>query len=205
MSFDTLHTRIDRLEKQNRRLQSAMAVLIITILTLLVMGAKTAWNDGLFREIKAREITIIDAKGKKIIGLGTDDTLGTGLSVYNSQGVKMLSLGVTADERGSGIMVADRKGRARLGLGMDRGVPSLAMADENGKKLIALGGNNDGYGLVIMDGNEVERAGVGYKEGNTGIAIYDKQGQSVRGMILEENGRHYLFQVDENGNEMHMQ
>lgn len=203
--FDTLHARIERLEKHNRRLQNSLILLVIGLLTILVMGAKTGWNDGLFREVKAKRITIVDNKGNHLMHIGTDEKLGTGLRVFDEKGVRLLSLGVAADERGSGILVADKQGRARLGLGMDRGIPSLAMTDENGKKLIALGGDSDGYGLVIMDGNEVERAGIGFKEGHTGVAIYDDQGQSVRGMVLEANGEHYLFSRDARGNERHSQ
>lgn len=205
MGSDNLHARIERLEKHNRRLQHTLVILAIGLLTILVMGAKTGWNDAVFREIKAKKITIVDNKGRQLMHIGTDEKVGTGLRVFNTSGVKMLSLGVSADQRGSGILVADKQGRARLGLGMDEGVPSLAVADENGKKLIALGGDNNGYGLVIMDGNEVERAGMGFKEGNTGVVIYDDSGQSVRGMILESNGKHYSFRIDENGNEMHTQ
>lgn len=194
--FDTLHARIERLEKHNKRLQNTLILVVIGLLATLVMGAKTGWNDGLFREITAKKITIVDSKGNQLMRIGTDEKLGTGLRVFNEKGVRLLSLGVTADESGSGILVADRQGRARLGLGMDEGVPSLAVANESGKKLIALGGDNTGYGLVIMDDNEVERAGIGFKEGHTGVAIYDDQGQSVRGMVLEANGKHYLFPAD---------
>lgn len=194
--FDTLQARIERLEKRNKRLQNTLILVVIGLLTTLMMGAKTGWNDGLFSEITAKKITIVDSKGNQLMRIGTDEQLGTGLRIFNDKGVRLLSLGVTADERGSGILVADRQGRARLGLGMDEGVPSLAVANENGKKLIALGGDTEGYGLVIMDANEVERAGIGYKEGHTGVAIYDDKGQSVRGMVLEANGKHYLFPVD---------
>jgi len=194
--FDTLHARIERLEKHNKRLQNTLVLVVIGLLATLVMGAKTGWNDGLFREITVKKITIVDSKGNQLMRIGTDEKLGTGLRIFNEKGVRLLGLGVTADESGSGILIADRQGRARLGLGMDEGVPSLAMVNENGKKLIALGGDNTGYGLVIMDDNEVERAGIGFKEGHTGVAIYDDQGQSVRGMVLEANGKHYLFPAD---------
>lgn len=193
MGFDNVQRRIDRLETQNRRLQSTLVLLAIGLLVILVMGAKSSWNDGVFGEITAKKITIVDSRGNHLIYIGSDEKVGTGLSVFNTSGTKVLSLGVAADDRGSGILVSDKHGKARLGFGMDMGVPSLAMSDENGNKFIALGGDSRGYGLVIMDGNEVERAGIGFKEGHTGIAIYDDQGQSVRGMVVEANGTHYSF------------
>ena len=39
-------------------------------------------------------------------------------------------------EGGSGILVADKEGRPRIGLGLDEGVPSVVMVDENGKEVI---------------------------------------------------------------------
>jgi hypothetical protein len=85
---------------------------------------------------------------------------------------------------------------------MDEGVPSVVMVDENGKKILAMGGDKKGYGLVVMDENEVERVGLGVNEGNTGVAIYDDTGKYVRGMIRQKNGVHYSSYVDENGKEV---
>ena len=101
-------------------------------------------------------------------------------------------------------MVSDKKGRPRIGLGMDEGVPSVALVDEKGKKFLAMGGDEKGYGFVILDENEVERAGLGYNAGNTGIMIYDDKGQYVRGMIRQANGIHYSSYVDSKGKEIMM-
>jgi hypothetical protein len=51
------------------------------------------------------------------------------------------------------------------------------MVDENGKKILAMGGDEKGYGFVIMDDNEVERAGMGFNDGDTGVMIYDDHGK----------------------------
>jgi hypothetical protein len=101
-------------------------------------------------------------------------------------------------------MVLDGQGRPRIGLGMDEGVPSVALVNDKGKKFLAMGGDERGYGFVIMDENEVERAGLGLKEGTTGIVLYDDKGQYVRGMIREANGTHYSSFVDTNGRETMM-
>jgi hypothetical protein len=85
---------------------------------------------------------------------------------------------------------------------MDEGLPSFAMVNKNGKKIMAMGGDEAGYGLVIMDEKEVERVGVGFKKGNTGFMIFDDHGQYVRGVIRQANGVHYSSYVDENGKEV---
>lgn len=204
MKSDNLHIRLERLEKQNKRLQNSLIVMIIGLIALVGMGAKSGFQDGNFREITAGKITIVDAQGNQLIQIGTDETKGTGMRIYNKNGTRLMGLGVAHDEGGSGLLIADKMGRARFGLGMDMGVPSLALTNENGKKIIALGGDARGYGLVIMDGNEVERVGVGYKEGSTGIALYDNKGQYVRGMVHKANNEHYSSYIDVNGNEVNL-
>jgi hypothetical protein len=85
---------------------------------------------------------------------------------------------------------------------MDKDLPSVAMVDENGKKILAIGGDEKGYGFVVMDENEVERVGLGFNRGNTGVMIFDDNGKYVRGMIRQKNGIHYSSYLDENGKEI---
>jgi hypothetical protein len=199
----TLQERIARLEKQNRRWKSYMAVLASSLVALGVMGATVATQDGHFRQITVERVSIVDGTGHEFILIGSGPE-GIGMRILDKAGKTVMSLGLAPDEEGSGILVADRDGRPRVGLGMDKGIPSLAMVDEKGKKIIAMGGDeSSGYGLVVMDQNEVERVGVGIdKQGNSGVMIYNDHGQYVRGMIRQPNGVHYDSYVDENGKEI---
>jgi hypothetical protein len=196
-----IHERIERIEKQNRRLKHTMFLLGLFFLALAVMGAKAGTNDGHFRQIIAERISFVDGTGQERMLIGSSEE-GTGIRILNKAGKKALGIGITGDEGGSGILVADKEGRPRIGLGIDEGVPSVVMVDENGKKILAMGGDDKGYGFVIMDENEVERAGLGYKDGDTGVMIYDDHGKYVRGMIRQKNGVHYSSHVDENGKEV---
>jgi hypothetical protein len=198
----TLSERMNRLEKQNRRLKTCMAVLSISFLAMVLMGAKAGVHDGHFRQVIAEGISIVDDTGREIILIGSKKEEGTGMRILNKAGKRVVGIGITADEGGSGILVADKEGRPRIGMGMDEGVPSLAMTNENEKKILAMGGDMMGYGFVVMDENEVERAGMGVKEGNVGVVIYDDKGQYVRGMIRQKNGTHYTSYMDENGKEI---
>jgi len=197
----TLHERMERIEKQNRRLKNYMVFLVLSFLALAVMGAKAGPNDGHFRQIIAERISFIDGAGQERMLMGSSEE-GTGIKVLNKAGKKVLGIGIDADEKGSGILVADKEGRPRIGLGIDEGVPSVVMVDENGKKILAMGGDEKGYGFVVMDENEVERAGLGFKDGDTGVMIYDDHGKYVRGMIRQKNGIHYSSYVNEDGKEV---
>ena len=198
----TLSERMNRLEKKNRQLKTCMALLSISFLALVLMGAKAGLHDGHFRQIIAEGISIVDDTGREIILIGSKKEEGTGMRILNKAGKRVVGIGITADEGGSGILVADKEGRPRIGMGMDEGVPSLAMTNENEKKILAMGGDMMGYGFVVMDENEVERAGMGVKEGNVGVVIYDDMGQYVRGMIRQKNGTHYTSYMDEKGKEI---
>ncbi|UCD36306.1 MAG: hypothetical protein JSU90_05615 [Nitrospiraceae bacterium] len=196
-----LHERMEQIEKQNQRLKGFMLCLVVSVLALAVMGAKAGLDDGHFRQITAEGISIVDGAGQAFILIGSGKE-GTGIRILNRSGKRVLGMGTTADEGGSGLLVADKEGRPRIGLGIDQGLPSVAMVNEKGKKILALGGDEQGYGFVVMDENEVERAGLGFKEGNTGVAIYDDSGKYVRGMIRQKDGIHYSSYVDQNGKEI---
>jgi hypothetical protein len=198
----TLSERVNRLEKQNRKLKTCMAVLSISFLAVVLMGAKAGVHDGHFRQITAEGISIVDNTGQEFILIGSKKGEGTGMRILGKDGKRIVGIGIAADGGGSGILVADKEGRPRIGMGMDNGVPSLAMTNENEKKILAIGGDMKGYGFVVMDENEVERVGLGFDKGDAGVAIYDDKGQYVRGMIRQKNGTHYMSYVDENGKEI---
>lgn len=195
------HERIERIEKQNRRLKGALFVVALSLLALALMGAKSGPHDGQFRHIIAERITIVDGAGQELIALGSSGE-AIGLRVMNKAGQRVVGLGVSADGGGSGMLIADDQGRPRIGLGLDEGLPSMAMVNERGRKIIAIGGDDRGYGLAVMDENEVERVALGFKEGASGFALYNEQGQYLRGMIRQKDGVHYWSSVDEKGKEV---
>lgn len=197
----TLDERMDRIEQQNLRLRRYLLVSVLTLLAILVMGAKAGLNNGNFGKVTAERIAIVDSTGKEVLLIGTDKN-GTGIRILNNEGVRVLGIGTTDDDRGSGLLIADNKGRPRFGLGIDNGLPSFAMVNEDGKKIMAMGGNRKGYGLVIMDDNEVERAGIGFKDGDTGIMIYNDKGEYARGLIRLANGDNYSSYIDDKGEEV---
>jgi hypothetical protein len=103
---------------------------------------------------------------------------------------------------GSGVMVSDAEGRPRIGLGMDEGIPGIALVDEKGAKILAMGGGGEGYGILINDKEEVQRIGLGYKNGDAGIMLYDEKGQYVRGMFRQKDGLNYFSYIDADGKEV---
>ncbi len=197
-----LQTRLDRIERQNNRMKRLLVVLTILLVPLFLLGAKHGANDAQFGQITATGITIRDASGMEIIAIGSDKEQGSGISIFNKAGKRAIALGIPADGEGSGIMVADAEGRPRIGLGMDEGIPGIALVDEKGAKILAMGGGGEGYGILINDKEEVQRIGLGYKDGDAGIMLYDEKGQYVRGMFRQKDGLNYFSYIDADGKEI---
>lgn len=198
-----LQVRLDRIEKQNKQLKSFMVVLTLLLLPLFLLGAKQGMQDAQFGQISAAGLTIRDGSGKQLITIGANKEEGIGIAIYNQTGKRVLTLGVPADGKGNGIMVSDAEGNPRIGLGMDKGLPGIALVDEKGSKILAMGGSSkDGYGLLISDDKEVQRIGLGFRDGNAGIMLYDEKGQYLRGLVRQQDGLHYSSYFNKDGEEV---
>jgi hypothetical protein len=197
-----LRTRLDRIERQNNWMKRLMVVLTLLLVPLFLLGAKHGAHDAQFGQITATGITIRDASGMELVAIGSDKEKGSGISIFNTAGKPAITLGIPADGKGSGIMVSDAEGRPRIGLGMDEGIPGIALVDENGAKILAMGGGGEGYGILINDKEEVQRIGLGYKNGDAGIMLYDENGEYVRGMFRQKDGLNYLSHIDADGKEV---
>ena len=197
-----LQMRLDGIERQNNRLKGFLVVLTLLLVPLFLLGAKHGAHDAQFGQITATGISIRDASGMELVAIGSDKEKGSGLSIFNQAGEPVITLGVPADGNGSGIMVADAEGRPRIGLGMDEGIPGIALVDEKGAKILAMGGGGEGYGILINDKEEVQRIGIGYNSGDAGIMLYDEKGQYVRGMFRQKDGLNYFSYIDAEGKEV---
>jgi len=200
--MEQLKLRLDGIERQNKRLKHSLVVLTLLLAPLFLLGAKHGAHDAQFGQITATGISIRDASGLELVAIGSDEEKGSGISIFNQAGKRVIGLGVPADGDGSGIMVADAEGRPRVGLGMDAGIPGMAVVDENGAKIIAMGGGGEGYGILINDKEEVQRVGLGYKDGDAGIMLYDEKGQYVRGVFRQKDGLNYFSYIDVDGKEV---
>ena len=197
-----LQTRLDGIERQNIRMKRLLVVLTLLLAPLFLLGAKQVASDAEFGQISASGLTIRDGSGKQLITIGANKEDGIGIGIYNQTGTRVLTFGVPADGKGNGIMVSDAEGRPRIGLGMDEGIPGIALVDEKGAKILAMGGGGEGYGILINDKKEVQRIGLGYKNGDAGIMLYDENGDYVRGMFRQKDGLNYFSYIDADGNEV---
>jgi len=198
-----LKAQLNNIEKQNRLFKRVMISLTILLVPLLLLGAKHGMHDEQFGQLTANGLTILDSSNKELVAIGTKEGKGTGISIFNPSGKRIMSLGVPADGQGNGIMIAAVDCRPRLGSGMDKAIPGIALADQKGINIIGIGGNQEGgYGVQITDSVEVKRIGLGVNSGNAGIMLYDEKGQYVRGLIRQQDGLHYASYIDGAGEEV---
>lgn len=199
----TVQVRLDKIEKQNKQLKRLMVMFSLLLVPLVLLGAKQGLQDAQFGQISAQGLTIRDGSGNQLIVIGTNKEGAIGIGIHNQAGQQVMTLGVPADGKGNGIMVSDAEGNPRIGLGMDKGIPGIALVDENGSKVLAMGGSaKDGYGMLISDDQQVQRIGLGFKDGNAGIMLYDEKGEYIRGFVRQKDGLHYASHIDKEGNEV---
>ena len=99
--MQTIEERLDQLEKRNRRLTAALAVMAVTICAVVTTAA-TSEKDGDFDTLTAKmimteDLVVVDADKNVLIGMG--DNKGRGLIAVKANGVKnpLIWLSVNAD------------------------------------------------------------------------------------------------------------
>jgi hypothetical protein len=141
--------RLNKLEKQNRRLSFALALIALVAGGLMFAGAR--FHRG--RTVTARRIvlrdetgttrailgmrsagpglTLYDENGQNIQALLTVLKTGPVLSLYDANGATRVLLGVTP--KGATLAFNDPKGKLRAEMGFLSNTPSITFFDSNGK------------------------------------------------------------------------
>ena len=89
----TIQERLDRIEKQNKRLKRYVVMFSLLFVPLFLMGAKLGLQDAEFGQISAKGLTIHDGSGNQLITIGANKKDGIGISIYNQTGQRVLTLG----------------------------------------------------------------------------------------------------------------
>ena len=146
--------RIQRLERDMRRLREGMLVLAVAMIATIAWSVMQSTRD----ELTLRRLAIIDADGKERIVAATRPEGAAGLSHYDTDGKMRISAG-TNPEGDASVQHFDPHGRQRINVGT--GPEGEAVLD------------NDGRG-------EKERIGVlRFPDGYSGIALRSSNGESV--------------------------
>ena len=123
--WPTVVERLEKLERQNRRMKQVGAAVLVLVAAMLLMGQASP-----NRTVEANEFVLKDANGKMQARLGLTAN-APGLTLYEADGeVIRTFLGVGAD--GPGLYLADAGGKVRAMLSVKADEPSLVLSDRLG-------------------------------------------------------------------------
>ena len=143
--------RLEKLEKQNRRLKRAAALFVIFTSSLVLMSA--AGHKG--RTVEARQVVLKDDAGNTRAVLGMRSA-GPGLTLYGPDGDKVEAL-LTVLQTGPVLGLYDADGTTRALLGVTPKGASLTFNDAEGKLRAEMSFSGDAPQLTFFDreGNPV--------------------------------------------------
>jgi len=175
-----LTQRLDRLERENRRLKISGAILLLALAAVGVMGQ--VLPKAVPKVVEAERFVLRDAKGRVLAIWGTEASGTPGLHLYDLNGKPRAGLAVVGADGTPRLVLADQNGKARavLRVGAD-GTPALALADQNEKARGGLAVGADGTpGLHLFDQNEKPRAVLLVRaDGTPGLGLFDKDGKVI--------------------------
>jgi hypothetical protein len=121
--------RLEKLEKQNRRIKRAgLAVMVFIGAALLSGQASVPWK------IEAERFVLRDSTGKVRGELGMTGH-GPLLTLYDNDGAQRAAFGIA--EKGPGIFFLDAIQKRRVALGVVEKGPVLAFFDQDGKTVFS--------------------------------------------------------------------
>jgi hypothetical protein len=138
----TLEDRIEKLERQNRRLRWTVTGFVGLGVAALIMGqaaAPSAEDLEKVDVVRARRVEVVDKDGRPVVSIGLTAT-GTGMiTTMDGRGRKAVMLGATANGEGV-VATMNRKGEELVKLGATTtGEGVITTSDGKGHKLIEIG------------------------------------------------------------------
>ena len=218
-----LEARLQRLERDNRRLKAGGVVALSAVLVVFLMGQTAPVPD----EIKAKRFTAVDEKGRtRAVLIGT--LTGSSLSLRDDKGNERVSLFVSdggpllifdeEDERleleSSSLRLRNKGMSAVLDLGVaganfylaHNGISNTAwlgadstgtylnLGDDTGAQRVSIGVTEAGPGLSLFDDKRVERARMGVSQQvNTHTGVEYKRPENS--LVLYNAERKVVWEV----------
>ncbi len=141
-----LTQRVDRLERENRRVKRAASLGLVVIAALVLMGQAVPKGAMV---VEAEKFVVLDTGGKMRAGLGTLPNGAVVLGFWDKDGKARVRLGVEPDGSSSlGLYDKNERFRVVLNAGADESA-GLMLNDKDGNGRAALGVLPDGSAVLI--------------------------------------------------------
>lgn len=152
-NWQALADRLEKLEKQNRRIKGIGTALLVLAATVVLMGQAPAR-----RTVEANEFILKDMEGKV---RGQFSTGGTGQPFLN---------------------LSDESGKERVVLDLNPVMAGLRIIDANGMTRVGLHSTEIGQGLTLltlMDAKGAVRVSLTAQDSMSGLALRDEEGKDI--------------------------
>jgi len=172
-ALDRLTQRLDRLERENRRLKRIGGVAVIGLAAVALMGQTMPGKVA--KVVEAEQFVLRDASGTIRGRLHTSSNGIAGL--FLSSGTASAGLRVGAD--GLAILAMSEHGEPRVVLGNHKNSPEVLLIDKSNKVRVKLEIEGDGEPrLALYDGARQPRVAVGTQsDGGPGVVLLDENGR----------------------------
>jgi len=141
-----LTARLERLERENRRLKVGGVAVVSVVGALFLMGQAVVPNIS--DEVRTRTLVIVDDEGRKRAVLSSDKD-GVTLSLADEAGTWRVVLGTS--EEGGSLTLQDRIGKTRARLGALSSKAGLDLLDQAAKVQVNLTAHLAGSELRLRD------------------------------------------------------
>ena len=178
--FRSMERRLQRVERDNRRLRRAAVVLVLGIAAVVLMGQARAQR----RTVEAEAFVVRDRGGQVRALLRAFDNGAVGLSFYDPGGAPRAWLRVLTDGT-PGLVLSDQAGQTRTLLNVQGdGLAGLLLYDQNGNARAWLNVLADGTGgLALFDETRESRAWLRVlADGSPGLTLWDAYGNPFRNL-----------------------
>jgi hypothetical protein len=182
--------RLDKVEKENRKMKRAGLACLLTAACIVVMGqARPAATT-----LQAQSYFLQDASGAKraelLLESGAPGSEPSPvLRFLDGKGAETLSLSSTRlelagkSDLGPDILLDDAKGMPRVDLGLEHNLPFIILNDEKGTVREDIGLERGDPAFVINDEKAQPRVGFGLSNGHPSVTVIDAEGYtSVMGI-----------------------
>ena len=174
-TMETLARRLDRVERENRRLKQAGVVALAVIAAVVLMGQGTG---KVAKVVEAKRFVLLDASGETRAVL-TQTKGGSSLYLYDDKGKLRVGLvSGAADETGLSLYDADGERRAILALKPETS-PALRFAAQPKKPQAALGVAHVPTVLLFDDGGKPRATLLLSSDGSPVLAFNDNIGEVI--------------------------
>jgi len=192
--LEAVHRRLEKLEKQNRRMKWFAAGTVIALLGVGFLTGQTTPE----KVVEANSFVLKDEAGNVRAALAMVEGSPM-LRLFDSAGRPRIVEAVTVIGASIGVLDAAGKPRAALGAALT-GEPSVTVFDEDGKPRGVLSAPNGVPGLALFDSARKQRITVALNAaGAPNVTMLDTNGKPRVGMGVAPNGDPLIGVLDEDG------